>query len=67
MSNAFSPPGRTARGPAAPAAPQHVLATFPTYIGAEQLVDRLSDQGFPVEHARIIATACARSSTSPAD
>ena len=34
--------------------PQHLLATFPTYAGAEQLVDKLSDSGFPVEHVRIV-------------
>lgn len=34
--------------------PQHLLATFPTYAGAERLVDTLSDSGFPVEHARIV-------------
>ena len=34
--------------------PQHLLATFPTYAGAEELVDRLSDRGFPVEHVRIV-------------
>jgi hypothetical protein len=35
-------------------APQHLLGTFPTYAGAEQLVDTLSDKGFPVEHTRIV-------------
>lgn len=33
---------------------QHVLGTFPTYAGAEKLVDRLSDRGFAVEHVRIV-------------
>ena len=37
-----------------PTVPQHVLGTFPTYAGAEALVDRLSDRGFPVEHVRIV-------------
>lgn len=40
--------------PATTTAPQHLLAEFPTYAGAEQLVDRLSDKGFPVEHCRIV-------------
>lgn len=35
-------------------APQHRLGEFPTYAGAERVVDRLSDNGFPVEHVRII-------------
>jgi hypothetical protein len=30
------------------------LASFPTYAGAEQVVDRLADSGFPVEHSRIV-------------
>lgn len=34
--------------------PQHLLGTFPTYAGAERLVDTLSDAGFPVEHSRIV-------------
>ena len=40
--------------PLTPTTPQHVLGTFPTYAGAEALVDRLSDRGFPVEHVRIV-------------
>lgn len=32
----------------------HLLATFPTYVGAEKLVDTLSDKGFPVEHVKIV-------------
>jgi hypothetical protein len=40
--------------PAPSTAPQHLLAEYPTYAGAEQLVDRLSDKGFPVEHCRIV-------------
>jgi hypothetical protein len=36
--------------------PQRMLAEFPTYAGAEELVDRLSDKGFPVEHTRIVGT-----------
>ena len=34
--------------------PQHLLGRFPTYAGAERVVDRLSDRGFPVEHVRIV-------------
>ena len=33
---------------------EHVLGQFPTYAGAERLVDTLSDKGFPVEHLRIV-------------
>jgi len=40
--------------PANALAPQHVLGEFPTYAGAEQVVARLSDNGFPVEHVRIV-------------
>jgi len=35
-------------------APQHLLGRFPTYAGAERLVDQLSDRGFPVVHLRIV-------------
>ncbi len=42
------------RAAALTAKPQHLLATFPTYAGAEQLVDKLSDNAFPVEHVRIV-------------
>lgn len=50
-----SAPRRTLSG-AMPlsSAPQHLLGRFPTYAGAEELVDRLSDRGFPVEHSRIV-------------
>ena len=34
--------------------PQHLLGQFPTYAGAERVVDKLSDNGFPVEHVRIV-------------
>jgi uncharacterized membrane protein len=30
------------------------VATFPDYAGAQRPVDRMSDDGFPVEHVRII-------------
>jgi hypothetical protein len=31
-----------------------LLASFPTYKEAQRLVDTMSDQGFPVEHVRIV-------------
>jgi len=34
--------------------PQRVVASCPTYTAAEQAVDHLSDQGFPVEHVAIV-------------
>ncbi|MGC5387576.1 general stress protein [Micromonospora chalcea] len=43
----------TSRQPtAAPA--QRVVASYPTYTAAEQAVDYLSDQRFPVEHVAIV-------------
>ncbi len=39
---------------AAPTGPQHLVASFPSYADAQDLVDRMSDEGFPVEHVRII-------------
>ena len=33
---------------------QRLVATFPDYVGAQRLVDRTSDDGFPVEHVRIV-------------
>jgi hypothetical protein len=36
--------------------PQRLLGEFPTYAGAEQLVDQLSDKGFAVEHCRIVGS-----------
>jgi hypothetical protein len=36
--------------------PQTQLAELSTYAEAERLVDRLSDNGFPVEHSRIVGT-----------
>ena len=51
----LTPIGSTpARASAGSAAPQHLLGEFPTYAGAEAIVDRLSDGGFPVEHVRIV-------------
>jgi hypothetical protein len=33
----------------------HVLvASFPTYVEAQRLVDKMSDGGFPVQHVRIV-------------
>lgn len=37
-----------------PTEPQHLLAGFPDYLSAQRLVDRMSDEGFPVEHVRIV-------------
>lgn len=34
----------------------HALGEFSTYREAEQIVDRLSDAGFPVERVRIVGT-----------
>jgi hypothetical protein len=31
-----------------------LLASFPTYVGAQRLVDKMADGGFPVEHVRIV-------------
>jgi hypothetical protein len=30
------------------------LASFPEYVDAQRLVDKMSDEGFPVEHVRIV-------------
>jgi hypothetical protein len=38
------------------AGPQQVVAEVPSYAEAERLVDRLSDQGFPVERVRIVGS-----------
>lgn len=32
----------------------HLLASFRSYPEAQELVDRMSDEGFPVEHVRIV-------------
>jgi hypothetical protein len=54
MTNPLTPiPGSTPL-PTTSTAPQHLLREFPTYAGAERLVDTLSDKGFPVEHTRIV-------------
>lgn len=37
-----------------PAAPSSVLREFDNYAGAQALVDRLSDAGFPVQRVRIV-------------
>ena len=37
-----------------PTTAQRVIASYPTYTDAEQAVDRLSDQHFPVEHVAIV-------------
>ena len=33
---------------------QHRVASFTDYLSAQRLVDRMSDDGFPVEHVRIV-------------
>ena len=43
----------TVSGPAAPGT-SAVLAEFKDYLQAQRLVDRLSDEKFPVEHVRIV-------------
>lgn len=35
-------------------ADRRVIASFAKYVDAQRLVDRMSDDGFPVEHVRII-------------
>jgi heat induced stress protein YflT len=54
MSPSYAPQVSPRRAPVVSNGPQHLLGEFPTYAGAEQLVDRLSDSGFPVEHTRIV-------------
>ena len=39
---------------AGPSVPRQLVASFDDYLGAQRLVDRMSDGGFPVEHVRII-------------
>jgi hypothetical protein len=48
--------GGSRRVPATSTAPQQLLQSFPTYVGAERLVDKLSDAAFPVEHLRIVGS-----------
>src|SRR3978361_355800 len=40
--------------PASTAVASTLVASFPTYAEAQRLVDTMSDQGFPVEHVRIV-------------
>jgi len=42
--------------PVPPPTPRRAVAAFDTYEEAQRAVDRLSDRGFPVEHAAIIGT-----------
>ncbi|MGQ0843444.1 MAG: general stress protein [Sporichthyaceae bacterium] len=42
------------RGTTTSSSPHRLLGEFETYAGAEHVVDRLSDDGFPVEHSRIV-------------
>ena len=46
----------SARGDTTSSVPQHLLGEFPTYSAAERIVDKLSDNGFPVERCRIVGT-----------
>lgn len=39
---------------AEPPVRREVIASFDNYFAAQQLVDRMSDGGFPVEHVRIV-------------
>ena len=40
----------------APSTTRRTIASFTSYAAAERAVDKLSDRGFPVEHAAIIGT-----------
>jgi hypothetical protein len=40
--------------PASTKASSTLLASFPSYAEAQRLVDTMSDEGFPVEHVRIV-------------
>jgi hypothetical protein len=40
--------------PVSEAADSTLIASFPSYAEAQRLVDTMSDQGFPVEHVRIV-------------
>lgn len=46
------PPGQ--QGGDAPSVRQELVASFDHYLDAQRLVDQMSDDGFPVEHVRII-------------
>lgn len=54
MSESFAPLTPTPARGRESSVPQHLLGQFPTYAGAERVVDKLSDSGFPVEHVRIV-------------
>ena len=43
--------------------PQRLLGVFPTFAGAEQVVDRLSGKGFLVEHVRILGNGLRSAAT----
>jgi hypothetical protein len=49
MTNSNSRPDPTSTGLAGT-----LLASFPTYAEAQRLVDKMSDEGFPVENLRIV-------------
>jgi hypothetical protein len=50
MANPRDPSGGAATGPA-----RRTVASYPTYRQAEQAVDHLADEGFPVENVAIVA------------
>lgn len=56
MLTSSSPTLPSAQHRAPSSAPQHLLGEFPTYARAERVVDKLSDNGFPVERCRIVGT-----------
>jgi hypothetical protein len=47
-------PSESRSGPDSAAAASTLLASFRTYAEAQSLVDKMSDEGFPVEHVRIV-------------
>ncbi|MDZ4267183.1 MAG: general stress protein [Mycobacterium sp.] len=49
-----NPSGPHERQDAVRPAARQVIASFDNYADAQRLVDRMSDDGFPVEHVRII-------------
>lgn len=57
MSDPTGQQTQTRTAPRHSSGPDHTaspLASFPDYLDAQELVDRMSDEGFPVEHTRIV-------------
>lgn len=48
------PSGPSQQVRAEPPVRRDVVASFDNYLAAQELVDRMSDGGFPVEHVRIV-------------